>query len=294
MRGMVIYPALEPRHGLPPKTALSSCVDLRRFLDLTLQQRQLQPINFLKRPGRTKPKEAASVTRILGPFLLLKPHPWPLAVGEIRRHVWGVVRRWARDRTAEVMPMPSQTSLPRLGLRFHFLSWKGRSWPLSGTSSRVVNSRALTSSTSEVSGGNRTGSPAQSRSAFPRLVGSPSSRRFATSGESSTCFPRLREGSSRSGYKVIGGRSGPSSRQRARYTEQTHTMKTSPNCNGEKTCPDCNGDGVVDKDTDDERQCPTCGGLGFVRDDDRDYEQVIKTRAVCHVAKMLRLTRLGA
>jgi len=27
MRGMVIYPALEPRHGLPPKTALSSCVD---------------------------------------------------------------------------------------------------------------------------------------------------------------------------------------------------------------------------------------------------------------------------
>ena len=50
--------------------------------------------------------------------------------------------------------------------------------------------------------------------------------------------------------------------------------------NGVKTCPDCNGDGVVDKDTDDERQCPTCGGLGFVHDDDKDYEEVIKTRAI--------------
>jgi DnaJ-class molecular chaperone len=57
-------------------------------------------------------------------------------------------------------------------------------------------------------------------------------------------------------------------------------MKTSPHSNGVKTCPDCNGDGVVDKDTDDERQCPTCGGLGFVHDDDKDYEEVIKTRAI--------------
>jgi len=58
-----------------------------------------------------------------------------------------------------------------------------------------------------------------------------------------------------------------------------HHMKTSPNSNGVKTCPDCNGDGVVDKDTDDERQCPTGGGVGFVPDDNKDYEEVIRTRA---------------
>ena len=63
-----------------------------------------------------------------------------------------------------------------------------------------------------------------------------------------------------------------------------------------KTSPDCNGDGVVDKDTDDERQCPTCGGLGFVPDDDKDHEEVIKTRAICHIAKLLTMdeARIGS
>jgi hypothetical protein len=89
------------------------------------------------------------------------------------------------------------------------------------------------------------------------------------------------------GYKVVGESVGPSAiNVRTTSGTQTH-MKTSPDCNGVKTCPDCNGDGVVDKDTDDERQCPTCGGLGFVPDDDRDHEEVIKTRAIHHIAGVL-------
>src|SRR5262249_31331964 len=96
--------------------------------------------------------------------------------------------------TGRSCPCPSETSLPRLGLLFHFLSWRARLWPLSETSSRVVNSRVPHSSTSDVSGGNRTGLPAQSQSAFPRPVGSPSSRRLSRCGVSSTCFPPTARG----------------------------------------------------------------------------------------------------
>jgi hypothetical protein len=70
-------------------------------------------------------------------------------------------------------------------------SWRAGLWLFSVASSHVVNSRALTSSTSGVSDRSPTGSPARSRSAFQRLVESPLSLRLAKCGENSTCFPRM-------------------------------------------------------------------------------------------------------
>jgi len=162
--------------------------------------------SFIFRRRQYCPKlNGPSADPFLGPFLLLccigltargTCAVRPMSTSRNHTLLWplGVVRRWARDQQRRSCLCPPETSLPRLGPLFHFLSWKGRSWPLSGTSSRVVNSRALTSSTWGVSDTSPTGSPAQSRSAFQRLVESPLSLRLAKCGESSTCLPPTARG----------------------------------------------------------------------------------------------------